>query len=150
MSETPLVAIVSALLGAGLLAFVKDAVVALWRRFNETTPEAEERRAVNDDLVVADKTSLLLVRDNEALSKRNTELYAELQASDARHERQRQEWERDRSVLMARHAQDMAARRTEYDALEQQLRETRGQLQTMVDRVEQQLDELVELRTRHA
>lgn len=118
------VTIIVALIGAGVLTFLRDGIRAVRRRWSESSADALERKAAEADLDAADKSSIRLIRENTALAARNEQLYAELTRSDARHSSEREDWQRERALM-----------RAEMDDMERRLRDM--------------LDELVELRTRH-
>lgn len=118
------VTIIVALIGAGLLTFLRDGIRAVRRRWSESSADVLERKAAELDMDAADKSSIRLIRENTALAARNEQLYAELTRSDARHVAEIEMRDR-REALM----------RAEMDDMERRLRDM--------------LDELVELRTRH-
>ncbi len=122
--QSLVVPIIVALIGAGLGGFLRSIYLTLRSRWRSSSPEERERRGISEELDNADKSSLLLVRENTALAARNQELYAAMTSTDARHAREREEWHQER-----------AAMRAEIDELERKLRAL--------------LDELVQLRTRH-
>ncbi len=124
MNRDAYVTIIVALIAAGALTFLKEAIAAVRRRWSESAADALERKQVEAEMDNADKSSIRLIRENTALATRNEQLYAELTRSDARHTEERMAWYEERATM-----------RREMDDMERRLRDM--------------LDELVELRTRH-
>lgn len=111
--------VIVALIGAGLLNFIKDGIKA-WRAGRAaTTPEARASytlTTVDDSLAIVSKARDELEADNARLRKQQTE-------DDSRHEADRGRWERKERTYLA-----------EIEALEQKVRGVLIELTSLKDR----------------
>jgi len=108
MSTTASVtAIVVALLGAGILTFLRDGLKALRLRRRAATPAGRDALY----LETADKSLLVVAKARDELGEDNARLRLSIVEERSRHAEDRAQWARDKAVL-----------RGEIDALEGKLR----------------------------
>lgn len=122
-------ALISALLGAGVLGYARELIKWLVaRRKNRKTPAqveaTEAAEKVHQAVIQADESLIVVARARDILYQDNAALRAERVEQDRRHALDRAEWARERAEL-----------RAELDAVDARLRAA--------------LDEVAVLRTRH-
>ncbi len=121
MTEGSITAVVVALIAAGLLNYVRDAVKAIRARRAASTPEARDALHVT----AADQSLLVVVKARDELADDNERLRTTITEERARHAEDRATWAAEKLEL-----------RQEIDDLESKLRAL--------------LDEVTSLRERHA
>lgn len=118
---TAVTSVLTALIAAGLLAYIKDAVHAYRERRAAATPEAREALHV----ATADQSLLVVARARDELEEDNRRLRVTLSEERSRHDAERASWASEKREM-----------RREIDALEAKLRGL--------------LREVEQLRTRHS
>lgn len=118
-NTTAVTTVITALIGAGVLTYVRDAVRAIRARRTAATPEAREALHV----ATADQSLLVVAKARDELVEDNTRLRVTIAEERTRHAEDRAQWAREKAHL-----------RAEIDSLEAKLRGL--------------LDEVTALRTR--
>jgi hypothetical protein len=93
--------ILIALLGAGILSFLKDFVKWMVTRHRASQPDQVESRRIHESVRQADESVIVVARARGELERDNERLRAEIAETAKRHAQERAEWfaERLQSAL---------------------------------------------------
>lgn len=109
MSSSTVLALVIAVIGAGIFTYIRDAVRWFIRRHKDSDPEVVEERKVREAVRQADESLLVVVRSRVELVADNQRLREERAELETRHAAERAEWIRERAALR-QDIEDMEAR----------------------------------------
>jgi len=111
------VPIVTALLGAGVFNYLREAWKLLQARRENSTEQAIEKRRIHDAVAAANDSVVVAVTSNKMLQEDNARLRREIAEKDVRHDQERAAWEvREREL------------KAELDAIEEKWRRALDEL----------------------